>query len=203
MKFGSVPGGTWSACLLAVLFCGCGQRGEELGRFRTVADFELTERSGRTVRRADLRGKILVVNFFFSGCSAQCLALSSRMSEVEYLTARDVDVVLLSLSVDPRTDTPETLARYARTFTSNTNRWLFLTGEKQKIYPLIKESFLLPVAESEEARRALDGAFIHSDKIALVDATGVVRAYYDGMDAEAPKKIALGIARLHREPVRR
>lgn len=151
------------------------------------------------MRGADLRGKILVVDFFFSGCSAQCLTLGSRMSEVEALTAQADDVALLSLSVDPRTDTPETLARYAKTFTSDTNRWLFLTGDKGQIYKLIKESFLLPVAESEEARRALDGPFIHSDRIALVDKKGVVRAYYEGMDAQTPQKIRLGIEQLRRE----
>ena len=67
--------------LLALLatFTGCGKTETPLRRFNQVADFDLTERSGRKITRADLMGKILVVDFFFAGCSAECIALAQSL----------------------------------------------------------------------------------------------------------------------------
>ncbi len=101
--------------------------------------------------------------------------------------------MLVSITVDPGSDTPQALTRYANSINADTNRWLFLTGDKKIIYPLIQESFLLAVADDNSQPSSSDPGFIHSDKIALVDKRGVVRAYYDGMDARAPQTILAGI----------
>lgn len=187
--------------LLALLaaFTGCSKTETPLRRFNQVADFDLTERSGRKITRADLMGKILVVDFFFAGCSAECIALAWRMTEIQRLTAGFTNVVLVSLTVDPRSDTPERLTRYADQYFADRDRWLFLTGDKQALHHLIKTSFLLPAAENEQARAALDGNFIHSDKIVLVDATATVRAYYDSKESGSGKQVLADIKQLLRE----
>jgi protein SCO1 len=187
--------------LLAVLamLSGCGQPATPLRRFQPVADFTLTERSGRAITRSDLLGKILVVDFFFAGCSAECTALAWRMTEIQRLTAGLTNVLLVSLTVDPQSDTPERLVRYANQYFADRDRWLFLTGDQRALHHLIKTSFLLPAAENEQARAALDGRFIHSDKIALVDATGTVRAYYDSKESSSGRKILADIQQLLRE----
>jgi len=46
-------------------------------------------------------------NFFFGACAAQCQMLSQRMAEVQQLTAGMDDVLLVSITVDPQSDTPE------------------------------------------------------------------------------------------------
>ena len=112
-----------------------------------MGNFQLIERSGRVVSEADLKGKIVVVDFFFGGCSAQCLTLGQQMAELQQLTAGMNDVMLVSITVDPGSDTPQALTRYANRINADTNRWLFLTGDKKIIYPLIQESFLLAVAD--------------------------------------------------------
>ncbi|HVY70217.1 MAG TPA: SCO family protein [Verrucomicrobiae bacterium] len=175
------------------------RRAEPLREYRQVAAFQLTERSGRVVSREELNGKIVVVNFFFGACSAQCQVLSQRMAEVQRLTADMDDVLLVSITVDPRSDTPEALTRYANRINASTNRWLFLTGEKKVIYPLIQDSFLQPVAKASDLPSAFNSGFIHSEKIALVDRHVVVRAYYEGMEAQATQKIMQGIHRLRME----
>ena len=46
---------------------------------RRLVDFNLTDRSGRSVTQAELAGKFLVVNFVFTGCSLSCRAVNDRM----------------------------------------------------------------------------------------------------------------------------
>jgi protein SCO1/2 len=109
------------------------------------------------------------------------------------------DVMLVSITVDPGSDTPQALTRYANRINADTNRWLFLTGDKKIIYPLIQESFLLAVADENSQLPSVNPGFIHSDKFALVDRRGVVRAYYDGLDSKAPQQILAGIKQVQAE----
>jgi cytochrome oxidase Cu insertion factor (SCO1/SenC/PrrC family) len=173
--------------------------GQPLREYRQVGNFQLIERSGRVVSEADLKGKIVVVDFLFGGCSEQCLTLSRQFSEVQQLTAGMDDVMLVSITVDPASDTPQALTRYANRLNADTNRWLFLTGDKKIIYPLIQESFLLAVADENSQLPSVNPGFIHSDKIALVDRRGVVRAYYDGLDSKVPQRILAGIRQVQAE----
>lgn len=167
-----------------------------LPHFSHVGEFHLIERSGRTVGRADLAGKIVVVDFFFGSCSAECQVVNQRMREVQRLTSAMDDVSLMSITVDPASDTPQALSRYAAQLEASTNRWLFLTGEKTNIYPFIQDSFLLAAGEPDTS---VSFGFIHSTKIALVDKHGIVRGYYDGLAGLAPGWIVRDIQKLLRE----
>lgn len=108
---------------------------------RTLGEFSLTDESGRTVTRADLDGKILVVSFLFTSCSLTCPEVTKRMAEIQRLTATSADVRLVSLTVDPRSDTPPVLAKWGARFGADTNRWRLLTGEKTVLHGLIAKVF--------------------------------------------------------------
>jgi len=168
-----------------------------LPQFTHVGGFQLIERSGRVVSDVDIAGKIVVADFFFGSCSAECLVVSRRMSEVQRLTSGMADVMLVSITVDPKSDTPEALTRYATQLNASTNRWLFLTGEKTNIYPLVQSGFLLSAGEPDNT---VSTGFIHSSKIALVDRHGMVRGYYDGLALLAPGWILRDIQKLRSEP---
>jgi len=116
-----------------------------------VPDFVLTERSGRQVRRADLIGKVWVVNFMFTRCDDECRLETSHMAYLQRKFAQQEDVRWVSISVDPEHDTPPVLARYARQFGADTDRWLFLTGAKTTIYRLATDGFRLGVMAPEPA----------------------------------------------------
>lgn len=109
---------------------------------RPLPDFTLVDCTGRTVSRSDLTGHYLVVNFVFTSCSMNCLAVNQRMAEIQTLVADFPDVRLVSFTVDPRTDTPEVLAAFAKRFEGNTSRWLFLTGDKPALYELLETGFI-------------------------------------------------------------
>jgi protein SCO1/2 len=166
-------------------------------RPRQLADFTLTDRSGRPVTRAELTNQFLVVSFVFTSCSVSCLQVSHHMAEVQRLTAAQPDVRLVSFSVDPRTDTPEVLAEFGRKFGADTNRWLLLTGEKPVLYRVIESSFLQRSEAPEWG--VMPGNFVHAERIAVVDPAGNLRALFDGMSARTPREILELLNRLKTE----
>ncbi|MFO1498205.1 MAG: SCO family protein [Verrucomicrobiota bacterium] len=165
----------------------------ELDRPRRLIPFQLTERSGRKVTEADLAGKILVVDFVFTGCSLSCRAVNNSMEEIQRLTDGAKDVQLISLTVDPRSDTPAVLTAFANGYHADSNRWLFLTGDKRQLYGLIETSF---IPKSPELEHLIPGGFAATDRIMLVDPLGNVHASFDGLKRDAAKTVVSGIENL-------
>jgi cytochrome oxidase Cu insertion factor (SCO1/SenC/PrrC family) len=170
-------------------------------RERRLGEFTLTERSGRSVSRDELKDQFLVVSFVFTSCATTCLRISDHMQIIQARTANDRDVRLLSLSVDPRTDTPKVLDSFARKFSADTNRWLFLTGDKATLYPLIETSFLPrddgPLDPTDPTQ--MPGGFVDSFRIAVTDRAGKVRAYFNGLDPATPAAVVTFIETLRKE----
>jgi protein SCO1/2 len=157
---------------------------------RRLVEFKLTDRSGRSVTQADLVGKFLVVNFVFTSCSLSCRAVNDRMEEIQRLVAGASDVRLVSLTVDPRSDTPSVLARFADGYHADTNRWLFLTGDKAELYRVIETSF---IPKAPELEGLIPGGFTSTDRIMLVDPEGNVWASFDGLKRNAASAVVAEI----------
>ncbi len=164
---------------------------------RQLVNFSLTDRTGRTVTRSELDGKFLVVDFLFTGCSLTCPAVNSHMAQIQQLTTNQPDVKLVSLTVDPRDDTTDVLAQYGERFGADTNRWLFLTGDKTELYGLIGTSFL--AQDTDNQFGYMPGNFAHTERIAIVDPQGQVRAYFDGLNDGVDSAVVAEINRL-RQP---
>jgi cytochrome oxidase Cu insertion factor (SCO1/SenC/PrrC family) len=126
---------------------------EGLQVFRTLPDFSLTERSGRRITLADLRGKVWIANFIYTHCTDTCPLQSARMARLQDRFGSEKDLRLVSITVDPARDTPTVLANYAARFGADPDRWLFLTGEKRAIYALAQQGFYLSVEEPEQSAR--------------------------------------------------
>ena len=164
---------------------------------RMLGDFSLTNEIGRTATRADFDGKILVVSFLFTSCSLTCPEVSKRMAEIQRLIANDAGVQLLSLTVDPRTDTPPVLAKFGAHYGLDTNRWFMLTGEKNILHGVIGTSFL--VRDAGDPWNTMPGNFTGTERIAVVDKRGRVRMYFDGLRPETSADVAAEIAQLRQE----
>lgn len=163
---------------------------------RQLVDFTLTDRTGRTVTQKELAGKFLVVSFLQTSCSLTCREVSRHLEEIQLLATNQPDVRLVSLTVDPRTDTAPVLAEYAERFDADTNRWLLLTGDKTMIYSLIATSFL--AQDADDPFNYMPGNFSHTERIAVVDATGQVRTYFDGLREDVAQSVMAEIARLRK-----
>jgi cytochrome oxidase Cu insertion factor (SCO1/SenC/PrrC family) len=145
-----------------------------------IQDFTLQERSGRTVSRADLLGKVWVACFAFTRCRTSCPQISATMARLQHELTTTPDVRLVLFDVDPDHDTPDVLRRYADTYQADHERWLFLTGDRAQIYALIHDSFHLGVQQAEGEARRPGNEVIHSSRLAVVDRRGHVRGYFDG-----------------------
>ena len=163
---------------------------------RALMDFQLTERSGRTVTAADIAGHWTVVHLLYTSCSAGCALLGQRMAEVQKLVAADPEVRLLSITVDPRTDTPAVLTKYADRLGADKDKWLFVTGPKADIYQLVETS-IEPAREQKGP--IIPDSFPDTDRLFIVDPQGLVRASIDGMHRGVAKALVGEMERLKKE----
>jgi protein SCO1/2 len=99
-------------------------------------DVELLNQDGQKVRFYSdvLKGKTVVVNAFFTTCTSVCPPMNRSMEKIQEALGDRVgkDVFLVSITVDPATDTPERLKEYASKFHAGKG-WTFLTGKKENL----------------------------------------------------------------------
>ena len=164
-----------------------------------VPDFRFIERDGQPRALRDLAGRVWVANFFFSSCPGPCPALTSQMGEISRAVARTKgEVKVVSITVDPETDTPERLRVYADKYGAGIN-WWFLTGSLEETFRLAREGFKLALEANPPDTAPRDGKMLHSTKIALVDGQGRIRGYYNGTDADLLARILPDIGDLLQE----
>ena len=91
---------------------------------------------GRTLSFYDdlLRGKIVLINFFYTSCDEVCPLVTQNLCFVHDMLAPRMgkDIFMYSISLQPERDTPERLAAYARTYGVGPG-WLLLTGKPDDI----------------------------------------------------------------------
>ncbi|MBI3785804.1 MAG: SCO family protein [Deltaproteobacteria bacterium] len=154
--------------------------------------FSLTASNGRPFTQGDLQGRVWIANFIYTTCPSVCPMLSGQMLKVERALERAgrTDVRLVSFSVDPKNDTPETLTSYGQRFSADPQRWFFVTGEHAALHHLIIDGFHLAVAErSAEQNTDGEGLITHSDRFVLLDKDMQVRGYYRGSENDEVQQL--------------
>src|SRR5438874_67709 len=117
------------AAAIAVAFSALACRSApRLPSYGNVPEFQLTAQTAKPFDSASLNGHIWVVDFIFTNCPGPCPRMTSQMKQVLRATEDNPAVRFVSISIDPKRDTPEVLASYARKFHADTERWVFLTG---------------------------------------------------------------------------
>lgn len=99
-------------------------------------DVELINQDGKKVRFYSdvLKGKTVIVNAFFTSCTSVCPPLNRNMEKIQEALGDRAgrDVFLVSMTVDPDTDTPARMKEYAKKFHAGSG-WIFLTGKKENL----------------------------------------------------------------------
>ena len=112
-----------------------------VGNSMRLPDVELVDQDGRRVRfYTDLvKGKTVAINFIFTTCTTICppLGATFRRLQTELGERAGRDVQLISISVDPVTDTPERLKAWGEKFKAGAG-WTLLTGEKAHVDELLR-----------------------------------------------------------------
>lgn len=153
----------------------------------TVADFSFTTQDNETLSLDDLQGKYWIADFIFTNCTTVCLPMTANMKYLQdAIIEKDLDVHLVSFSVDPDYDTPEVLQQYAESYEADLTSWSFLTGYD---FDTIKEfsikSFRSMVQEPVDG----DDQVIHGTQFFLVNPKGEIIERYDGVQASEMENI--------------
>jgi len=164
----------------------------------TVPSFSLLDQNAQAFSSRQLEGRAWLASFIYTSCPGPCPLIVQRIAEVDRQLSHDPRFTIVSFSVDPETDTPEVLSRYADSRTIEAPHWRLLTGDAEKLYTLIRRGFLLGVERSEDAEHseASAGAVMHSTRLVLIDAKMRVRGYYDSEEPAALLKLAQDITRI-------
>jgi protein SCO1/2 len=136
----------FTLAIAALLFCSVSGRAQAEKPGNTTpqlsaaekyfGDTELVTQDGKRVRFYTdvLKGKVIVINAFFSTCKGACMPMNRNFKKVADLLSDKVgrDVFLVSITVDPQMDTPGALKEYANALHAPAG-WLFLTGSKENV----------------------------------------------------------------------
>jgi protein SCO1/2 len=138
-----------------------------------VADFELRDQESKPVRLADLRGKVVAVNFIYTRCPLPdvCPRLSANFATIQrrFRERLGADLVLLSVTVDPEFDTPPVLAEYAKRWSADARGWRFLTGDVRKL-----------AAQLGEVYWTDEGSIGHNSTTSIIGRDGRLAAAVEG-----------------------
>ncbi|MCH7399736.1 SCO family protein [Belliella sp. DSM 107340] len=145
-----------------------------------IPSFEFTNQYNEQMGSKEMKGKITVVDFFFTSCPSICPVMSTEMERVNDMFRDEDDVQIYSISIDPEHDTPEVLMKYADLHQATKGKWHFLTGDKDITYDLARCGFILPAMDGGD----VPDDFVHSDKFVLIDGEGRIRGYYSGTNSK-------------------
>jgi len=164
-----------------------------------VSNLQFTNQFGKKVSFVDLKGKIIVLDFFFTRCPTICPKLAKAMKKLQNsFTNNDSIVEFISISVDPIHDSVSQLRKWAEKYNVNPDSWWLLTGNRDSIY-----HFAINEIKANIADVNVDTAFIHTENFFLLDKERIVRGWYNGFDSLAQKKLVRDIPLLMLEKDRK
>lgn len=166
-----------------------------------VQDFRFISQNGKAVSRNDMVGKVYVTEYFFTTCKGICPKMNENMKQVFEKFKDHGDFAIISHTSMPETDSVPLMKKYeAKLIGGNPAypaKWYFLTGQKDSLYRMARESYLLDNDKNPTANIA--DRFIHTQFFALVDKDQQVRGIYDGLKTEELKQLEDDIEKLLEE----
>ena len=144
-----------------------------------LGDYTFTDRSGRTVRLSDYRGKPLVISMIYTRCPIICAATTRSLSALKLsqdaLGAGSFGV--LTIGFDTENDTPEAMGDFAKRMDVNLSNWAFVSADPDTIKKLSKDLGFVFFPSAE-------GGFNHITQTTYIDGQGKVylHVYGDEID---------------------
>ncbi len=144
-----------------------------------VQPFAFLNQDGQKVTDRDMEGKVYVAEFFFTTCTGICPKMNNNMRTVYEKFKDEKDFRILSYTCDPERDSVVQLKKYSDSLKVNTSKWVFLTGRKDSLYTLARNSYTID--DPANNVNSIDDQFLHSQLWALVNKRGEVKKIYDGL----------------------
>ena len=167
--------------------------------------FELTNQNGEKISNETYKGKVYLVEFFFSTCPSICPIMNRNMADIQKEFFGNPNFGIASISINPEHDTSKILKEHAKKIGVESSTWHLLTGDKDYIFNIANKGFNLYAGENKN----VSGGFEHSGLFALIDKKGFIRCrndefgnpilYYDGLDKKGVKAVKEDIKKLLNE----
>lgn len=141
--------------------------------------FTLTDQNGTQLSLADLRGKLVVLDFIFTTCNGPCPMLTSAHVTLQRLLPPELRerTRFVSISLDPVRDTPMALRAYATARGADLTGWYFLTGPPDTVAEVVK-------AYGVGTLRRPDGQIDHLVASFVIDGEGQIAQRFIGLEHE-------------------
>jgi protein SCO1/2 len=144
----------------------------------SIPEFTLTDQNGERLSLSSLRGKVVLVTFIYTRCPLPdyCPRLMLNFADLQRRFARQLgnELVLLTITFDPRHDTSEVMAHYGASYRANAHGWRLLTGSNDEIQH-VTELFGIEFWPDE-------GLVTHTLQTAIIDRSGHLYATVEGKD---------------------
>ena len=168
---------------------------DKLIKIGPAPKFELINQDNQKVTNETYKGKVYVLEFFFTTCPTICPKMNESMLLIEKKFFGNPNFGIVSLTMDPEHDTAAVLKAHSKLLGVTSSNWNFLTGDKAYIFDLANKGFNLYAGENKKVA----GGFEHSGLFALIDKDGNIRCrydefgnpilYYDGLDKKGVRNM--------------
>jgi protein SCO1/2 len=150
-----------------------------------LPNIPLIDQYGHHMSLASLKGRLVLIDFFYANCPTACPLLTAKFAAVAKLLGRDLGskVTLVSVTIDPEHDHSAELLEYAKSHEANYKGWLFLTGKPTDVVNVMRRYGL-------RRERAADGTLSHVATCFLIGPDGRQRRLYDALDVKAATVVA-------------
>jgi protein SCO1 len=174
------------ACAIAILatfLVSPGVQAASTGFSRNFVGMKLQDQEGRSLDLTRWSGRIVLINFVYTGCSTSCPVQTRALADMQRQLpgALRSRVQLLSVSLDPLQDTPAALKGFAKRMGADLSNWSFVTGRPQDVERLSQALRLF--RPGAQVRKPDD----HSTALWLVDPKGELRMRYAGNTPDVPR----------------
>ncbi|WP_316822227.1 SCO family protein [Pedobacter gandavensis] len=151
--------------------------------YHIVPDFKLLNQNADSVSWKNYEGKILVLNLFYTTGNPGAVSFANKAMKAFGATYdHNKTVNFVGLSIDPRRDTPEVLAKYAKGLDAKPGKWDLLTGDSTTIYDLVNKGLFIDAHQELENG---EPKFVYSNMFVLLDPQRRIRGYYPASSQEA------------------
>lgn len=173
---------------------------------RKMPEFAFINQDSLLITNNDYKGKVYVVEFFFTTCPTICPIMNRNMLKLEKEFGKRDDFGIASFSIDPEHDRPMVLKKYAEDYRIMSLNWhLLTTDNKDKVYELSNKGLNIFTSINPDVA----GGFEHQGYFALIDKKGYIRCrrdehgnpivYYQGTENEQVELLKEDIEKLLEE----
>ena len=164
--------------------------------FHKIPDFKLINQLGDTITQKSFEDKIYITDFFFTSCPGICPQMTDNMFKLQEVFKDDSEILFLSHSVTPTTDSVSELKKYAINHGVIDNKWHLVTGNKSEIYNLGRNQYFV---ENDLGEPKEIDDFLNSENFILIDKNKHIRGIYNGLNRASMAQLITDVEALLQE----